>query len=82
MGGGEERLLSYLHGRTFVLDVGAAVGGGEGERDYFVHCHPVRLKGTNLNICSEYVFINVRGKLNPFRVKRGIGAVEGLEEFS
>ncbi|XP_060130672.1 fibroblast growth factor 8 [Zootoca vivipara] len=55
-------------------------GWGRGKerraRGYFVHCHPMRLKGTNLlNICSEYVFINVRGKLNPFRLKRGIGDV-------
>nr|XP_020646500.1 fibroblast growth factor 8 isoform X1 [Pogona vitticeps] len=43
---------------------------------YFMPCHPTRLKGTNLlNICSEYIFINVEGKLNPFRLKRGIGEV-------
>lgn len=44
---------------------------------------PMRLKETTLlNICSEYVFINVRGKLNPFRLKRGIGDLERVEEFS
>ncbi|XP_034295812.1 fibroblast growth factor 8 isoform X3 [Pantherophis guttatus] len=55
--------------------------GGEAVRSeaFFMHCHPMKLKGTNLlNICSEYVFINVRGKLKPFRLKRGTGDILGV----
>lgn len=62
--------------------MGLKMGGEALTREvFFMHCHPMKLKGTNLlNICSEYVFINVRGKLKPFRLKRGTGDILGVEE--